>query len=126
MLLKQGRPLSLAEYAIYQPYFSHDVLARARIIDGYVPFWLRSSMCAVVLNHSIYFRPGYYQRNTLRGVELLGHELTHVEQFLQGMNILRYLWECRRGYVKNRYEMAAYAKGAMIRVDVARRGIFVA
>ena len=97
MLLKQGRPLSLAEYAIYQPYFSHDVLARARIIDGYVPFWLRSSMCAVVLNHSIYFRPGYYQRNTLRGVELLGHELTHVEQFLQGMNILRYLWECRRG-----------------------------
>ena len=66
------------------------------------------------------------RRNTLRGVELLGHELTHVEQFLQGMNILRYLWECRRGYVKNRYEMAAYAKGAMIRVDVARRGIFVA
>ncbi len=113
----------MRELAIYQPYYSSEVLKKARIVDGQTPFWLRPSMCAVVLNHKIYFRVGAYQPHTLRGLELLGHELTHVEQYCQGMTVLHYLWESRRGYVKNRYEVAAYAKGAMIKAEVARRGI---
>jgi hypothetical protein len=120
---KRGRKLSPAEWQIYQPYFSPEVLHYARIVDGHTPFWLRPSMCAVVLQQKIYFRAGYYQPSTLQGIALLGHELTHVEQFLQGMTIWHYLWECRHGYVKNRYEVAAYAKGAMISYDVAKRGI---
>lgn len=115
----QARALSVSEIAIYQPYFAPEVLKKARVVDGKTPFWLRRNMCAVVLNHTIYFRAGYYRPHTLRGVELLGHELTHVEQYLQGMTIWRYLLESRYGYVKNCYEVAAYAKGAMIRNAVA-------
>lgn len=120
---RDGRKLSPAEWWIYQPYFSPEVLHYARIIDGHTPFWLRPGMCAVVLQHNIYFRAGYYQPHTLQGITLLGHELTHVEQYLQGMTMLHYLWESRHGYVKNRYEVAAYAKGAMISNDVIQRGI---
>ncbi|PPD52469.1 MAG: hypothetical protein CTY12_06475 [Methylotenera sp.] len=120
---KRGRKLSPAEWQIYKPYFSPEVLHYTRIVDGHTPFWLWPSMCAVVLQQKIYFRAGYYQPSTLQGIALLGHELTHVEQFLQGMTIWHYLWECRHGYVKNRYEVAAYAKGAMISYDVAKRGI---
>lgn len=92
-------------------------LARARIIEGKVPFWLRQCMNAVVLGHRIYFRDGAYQPGTLRGIELLAHELTHVEQYCQGMNVLRYLWHSRRGYHSNRYEIEAYARAAAIRRD---------
>lgn len=116
------RPLNAAEKSIYSSYFSSQVLEAAHVVEGKTPFWLRPSMCAVVLRTTIYFRPGYYQPNTLRGLELLGHELTHVEQYLQGMRVWHYLWESRYGYVKNCYEVAAYAKGAMIRAELAQQG----
>lgn len=119
-----ARALTLQEQVIYQPYFSQEVLQKARIVDGKTPFWLRPSMCAVVLGCTIYFRAGHYEPHTLRGIELLGHELTHVEQCLQGMRVWHYVWESRYGYVKNRYEVAAYAKGAMIRNAVAGQPTF--
>lgn len=109
---------------IYAPFFAPEVLQQARIVDGKTPFWLHPSMCAVVLNCTIFFRAGYYQPHTLRGIELLGHELTHVEQYCQGMTIWQYVWESRCGYVKNRFEVAAYAKGAMIKTEVARQSLF--
>ena len=114
----------MSELAVYAPFFAPEVLHKARIIEGKTPFWLRPSMCAVVLNHTIYFRTGYYQPHTLRGIELLGHELTHIEQYCQGMTIWHYVWESRYGYVKNRYELDAYAKGAMIRNAVAGQPSF--
>jgi uncharacterized protein DUF4157 len=113
----EGRPLSLQERALLSPYFAQIVLNEARIVDGKVPFWLRRSMCAVVLGRTIYFRAGAYQPNTQRGAELLGHELTHVSQFLHGMNIFKYLWSCRYGYFKSFYEIEAYAKGKLIASD---------
>ncbi|MGB4813191.1 MAG: DUF4157 domain-containing protein [Methylophilaceae bacterium] len=119
----QARALSIQEVTIYTPFFAPEVLQKVRVVDGKPPFWLRPSMCAVVLNCTIYFRAGHYQPYTLRGVELLGHEITHVEQYLHGMTVWHYLWESRRGYVKNCYEVAAYAKGAMIKAEVARKGI---
>ncbi|MDI1310358.1 MAG: DUF4157 domain-containing protein [Methylotenera sp.] len=115
---EQGRPLSLAEFQLYKPYFKHETLIKARLIEGYTPFWLRKSMCAVVLGHRIYFRQHAYQCNTTRGVELLAHELTHVEQYLSGMNVFKYLWAARRGYRQNPYELEAYAKGAAVRAQM--------
>ena len=112
-----GRKLTQQELHIFKPYFAHIVLESARIIDGKVPFWLRRDMCAVVLGHRIYFRAGYYQPNTKLGVELLGHELTHVSQYLHGMTILKYCWSCRKGYYKSMYETEAYAKGKLIARD---------
>lgn len=111
---RQGRPLTAEEQQIFEPYFAKNVIEQARIIDGYVPFWLRKDMCAVVVNCRVYFRAGAYQPNTKCGVELLGHELTHVSQFLSGMNWLRYCWSCRKGYRKSVYEQEAYAKGCLI------------
>ena len=116
-----GRKLTQQEREIFKPYFAQIVLEKARIIDGSfggkVPFWLRRDMCAVVLGHRIYFRAGHYQPNTKRGAELLGHELTHVSQYLHGMTIFKYCWSCRKGYTKSAYEIEAYAKGRMIAKD---------
>jgi len=117
-MFEQGRSLTAQEREIFKPYFARIVIEQARIIDGSVggsiPFWLRRDMCAVVLGHRIYFRAGYYQSNTPQGAELLGHELTHVSQYLHGMTILKYLWSCRYGYYKSAYEIEAYAKGRLI------------
>lgn len=113
-MFKRGRQLSDAEHAIYQPYYQLHTLHAVRIIENTVPFWLRKNMCAVVLGHRIYFRPGAYQANTLAGIELLAHELTHVEQYLSGMTTLKYLWASRHGYWENPYEVEAYAKGAYV------------
>ena len=113
-IFDKGRPLTLQERSIFKPYFANIVLQRARIIDGCVPFWLRRDMCAVVLGDRIYFRQGVYQANTKRGAELLGHELTHVSQFLHGMTLWRYIWACRYGYRNSLYEQDAYAKGRLI------------
>ncbi len=113
-MLEQGRPLSTQEIQLYQPYFTQAVLNQARIIDGSVPFWLLKEMSAVVLGRRIYLRAGVYQPNTLRGISLLGHELTHVAQFCYGMTVMRYLWSCRNGYMHSPYEVQAYEMGARI------------
>jgi hypothetical protein len=110
----KGRPLTVQERTIFKPFFAKIVLERARIVDGKVPFWLRPSMCAVVLGECIYFRVGVYQPNTKHGIELLGHELTHISQFFHGMTLWRYIWSCRYGYRNSPYEQEAYAKGCFI------------
>jgi hypothetical protein len=113
----QARPLTTQEQRIFAPYFSREVIEQARIIDGKVPFWLRRDMCAVVLKFNIYFREGVYCPNTPAGVALLGHELTHVAQFISGLNWWRYLWSCRYGYQNSPYEIEAMAKGRLIAVN---------
>lgn len=113
-ILDSGRPLTVQERTIFKPFFVKIVLDQARIVDGHVPFWLRRGMCAVVLNERIFLRAGAYQANTKRGIELLGHELTHVSQYLHGMTLWRYIWSCRKGYRNSPYEQEAYAKGRMI------------
>jgi hypothetical protein len=116
--LQQWRPLSAAESQLYRPYFQSSTLQKVRIIEGHIPFWLHKNMCAVVLGCRIYFRENAYQFNTPQGTELLAHELTHVEQYLSGMTIFKYLWAARRGYRQNPYEVEAYAKGAMVRAQI--------
>lgn len=117
---QQGRPLSATERALFQSYFQPRTLDMARIIDGHVPFWLDKRMCAVVLGHQIYFRSGLYQPNenslinAPASLELLAHELTHVEQYLSGMTIFKYLWASRYGYRQNPYEIEAYDYGAYV------------
>jgi hypothetical protein len=123
-MFEQGRPLSTAEYQAYQPYFEPRTLYEVRIIEGRTPFWLRKSMCAVVLGRRIYFRGETYQFNTLQGIELLAHELTHVEQYLSGMTIFKYLWAGRHGYRQNPYEVEAYAKGSEVRAKIQQAQSF--
>ena len=116
-MAEAGRPLTLQERSIFKPYFAKIVLDQARIIDGRIPFWLRRDMCAVVLGNCVYLRAGAYNANSKQGIALLGHELTHVSQFLYGMTLWRYVWSCRNGYHKSPYEQEAYAKGCMIAIN---------
>ena len=112
-----GRPLTPIERAFCQPYFKAETLDKARIINGHVPFWLSKRMCAVVLGHKIYMRKGAYlsaPQPTAADLCLLAHELTHVEQYLSGMTIIKYVWASRHGYRQNPYELEAYAKGQYI------------
>jgi hypothetical protein len=112
------RPLTRDELRRYEPYFSADVLTQARVVDGKVPRWLRPDMCGVTLGSRIHFRAGAYDPRTADGIELLAHELVHVRQFLEGMTVGRYVWACRRGYRRNRFEVEAYAVAARIRAEV--------
>lgn len=114
------RSLTREERALFVSYFSEQTLTQARIIEGKVPIWLSKKMCAVVLGRNIYFRAGVYQPYHIASIELLAHELTHVEQFLSGMTILKYVWASRRGYLQNSYEIEAYAKSLAIRTALQR------
>jgi len=85
----------------------------AKYLFGYI------RVCVVLKCH-IYFRadidqPRAYQPDTERGIELLAHELTHVEQYLSGLTLFKYLWASRDGYRKNSYEIEAYSKAAYIK-----------
>lgn len=116
--MKLGRPLNTKEHSYFAPYFNAQTLEVAQIFEDAVPFWLRRKMCAVVLGTRIYFRPGVYNLNTLSGIELLAHELTHVEQYLLGMSVLKYCWASRAGYQKNPYEIEAYARAKAVRLAI--------
>ncbi len=123
-LNNSGRPLSALEKQRFQLYFPENLLNQVRVVEegvvqangylGKVPFWLFKHMHGVVLGRVIYFRKGAYQANTSAGIELLAHELTHVQQFFSGMTIAKYLWASRKGYRNNRYEKEAYAQAAKI------------
>ena len=119
---REARPLTAAERARYAPYFSGEVLAAARVVDGRVPFWLRPDMLGVTLGPRIYLRPGAYDPNSADGIALLGHELVHVRQYRDGMTLLGYVWASRRGYRRNAYECEAHALAARIRSELCRRG----
>ena len=111
------------ELSLLSPYFQSSTLNAARIIEESVPFWLRKNMCAVVLNNRVYLRikfdkPIIDSVSFATNIELLAHELTHVEQYLSGMTIFKYLWASRNGYWKNPYELEAYAKGAFVRAQI--------
>jgi len=108
------RSLTETEYDYLSPFFQRETLEVAQIVENEVPFWLRKQMCAVVIRQRIHFRQGAYQANTKTGITLLAHELTHVEQFLSGMTITKYLWASRGGYQNNPYEIEAYAKADRI------------
>jgi hypothetical protein len=74
-------------------------------------------MAGITLGNKIYFREGVYIAGTADGVEILGHELLHVQQFAGGMSIADYIWASRSGYQSNHYEVDAYAQGAKIRTN---------
>lgn len=112
------RPLTPLETLRYAPFFDRAVIERVRVVDGRVPFWLRPAMCGVTLGERVYLRRGAYRSDSAEGIELLGHELVHVEQFQRGMTVPAYLWACRCGYRANRYEREARQRAALIRREV--------
>lgn len=114
-LQKHARSLSAKEHSLLAPYFAEKTLTNVRVCENHAPFWLYRQMHGVALGCHVYFRPSVYLPNEPCGLALLAHELTHVEQYLSGMTILKYLWASRHGYHQNPYEIEAYAKGALVK-----------
>jgi hypothetical protein len=114
-IARHGRALTAEERSVLTDFFPTEVLDSARIIEGKVPWWLSKNMDGITLRNRIYFREGAYAPGTAAGAEILGHELTHVQQYAEGMTYAKYVWQSRKGYWKNPYEKAAFSKGAQIR-----------
>lgn len=115
-----GRTLTCDEHSFFANYFPSEILDSIIVYVGKVPWWLRKDMAGVTLRNKIYLRAHAYVPNTASGMALLGHEITHVQQFFEGMNYRKYLWSCRKGYCHSPYEIEAYATGAAIRNDFVR------
>lgn len=113
--LKRGRRLNLTETAALAPYFCVELLNSVILHEGRVPWWLLRRFAAVTLRTHIYTRAGAYQPDTVDGLELLAHEITHVQQFANGMTYLKYLWSSIRGYANSVYEREACSNAANIR-----------
>ena len=114
---KSGRPLTTDERKNYSEHFSKEVLDSAKIYDGKVPWYLKKKFRAITRGGKIFLREGAYKPGTAEGVELLGHEVVHVKQYLEGMSTLDYLWHSRKGYYNNPYEIEAYRLDNIIRAD---------
>ena len=112
------QPLSAIDRQRYSPYFEPALLDSVRIFEGQVPFWLRPDMCGVTLGPRIYFRAGACDRRSPGGIELMAHELAHVQQFSRGMTLRSCLWASRRGYWRNPFEVEARAIGERVRAEV--------
>jgi RHS repeat-associated protein len=114
----EGRPLTKCEKSLLKPYIPQIDLDNAQLTDGSVPWWLLSDKGGVTVYNNIYFRPGQYAPGTSAGTAALGHELTHVKQFRQGMTIPGYFWSAKGGYNNSPYEIEAYRVQNQIRRDL--------
>jgi hypothetical protein len=114
------RPLTLAEATALEAYISRVDLRRAILHVDHVPWYLPRRFVGIARGRHVYFRPGVYREGTVEGLALLGHELTHVGQYRNGMTALTYLCSVVFGYRNSRYERAAYAVQARILEDLSR------
>jgi hypothetical protein len=76
-----GRPLPSTVLAKMEAAFRQDFSA-VRVHEG--PQAARIGALAFTLGNDIYFAPGRFDPNSIRGQQLIGHELAHVVQQRQG------------------------------------------
>jgi hypothetical protein len=115
------RSLTAKEIRSLKPYIPQEDLRSAINHTARVPWYLPRRFGAVVRGNHIYFRPGTYAEDSPAGIALLGHELTHVGQYRNGMTAVSYLCSALRGYMNSRFEKAAYAVQARILRDLENR-----
>lgn len=102
------RPLTESEKRYLAPYIPSTSLNTADLRVGepmpwYAPKWAT----AITRGNRIYFSNPHQAFNTPEDLGLLGHELVHVGQYANGMNVADYLWSVRRDYYDSKYEIAA-------------------
>lgn len=112
------RRLNAHEMSLLIPYIARVDLESAVLHTDGVPWYLPNQFCAIVRGNRVYFRPGAYEQNSAAGLALLGHELTHVTQYRNGMTAAGYLCSLVFGYMNSRYEKEAYAVQAQILEDL--------
>jgi len=112
------RPLTDCEKDNLSPYIPKIDLDNADLHDGEVPWYLFEDYEGITRGNDIYFRPGVYDPSTPSWISLLGHELIHVGQYREGMNLITYIWSSRNGYFKVKYEVEAYKAQRQIARDL--------
>lgn len=105
-----ARALSDRERAALAIYIPEQDLARARLYDGRVPWYLPGRFTAITRGSRVYFRPGACRTDTAQGLALLAHELVHVGQYRLGATWLTFLLSyLRHGYWSSPLEKEARA-----------------
>jgi Domain of unknown function (DUF4157) len=86
--------------ALLAPLFPGFDVARIRVYEG-IPFYVLGKPIGYADRYRIYFAPGAYRVDTIEGVALLAHEITHCRQYRAlgtwGFRA-RYIW----AYCRNR------------------------
>lgn len=80
-LIGPGKPLEPGILAHMENFFNAD-FSRVRVHEG--PAAQAMGALAFTLGETLYFTPGLYDTSTREGIQLLGHELTHVVQQRDG------------------------------------------
>lgn len=73
-------PLPAHVQEILAPYFPTFDLAQIRIHEG-IPWYVTMDATAYTDGNNIFFKPGAFDPDSLEGIALIGHEVTHSVQF---------------------------------------------
>lgn len=93
--LSKGRPLPDHVKKILAPYFPTFDLAQIRIFEG-IPFYVTMDATAYTDGNHIFFKPGAFDPDSIEGIALIGHEVTHSVQFQTCGK-----WRFRASYLRN-------------------------
>ncbi len=109
---KKSEAASLPEHVkkILAPYFPDFDLDQIRIFHG-IPFYVTMDAAAFTDGNNIFFKPGFFDPDSIAGIALIGHEVTHSVQFQsQGKWKFRasYLGKWGRMYKEHRSLNLAY------------------
>lgn len=89
---------------LLKPFFPRLNLRRVRVDDlSEYSQWLvnQAGADAITIGTTIYVRKGEYDPNTVGGLVLLGHELTHVQQY-QDRGRIGFFWRYGTDYLRGR------------------------
>lgn len=80
---------------ILAPYFPNFDLEQIRVYEG-IPFYVTMDASAFTNGNNLFFKPGAYDPDSVEGIALIGHEVTHSVQFQRHGK-----WRFRASYVTN-------------------------
>jgi Domain of unknown function (DUF4157) len=121
--------------ALLAPYFPELDLEDIRIRES-IPWYVPMNAAAYTNRNHIYFAPGCYDTDSLAGIAMIAHELTHCAQY-KNHGVLRFrvlyisswlaeLWGQRsfdQAYSRNRFEVAARELEERVCADLSNRRI---
>jgi hypothetical protein len=91
----QGAPLPDHVKEILAPYFPDFDLEQIRVFEG-IPFYVTMDATAYTDGNNIFFKPGAFDPDSIEGIALIGHEVTHSVQFERHGK-----WRFRTRYLTN-------------------------
>ena len=91
----KAQPLPDHVKAILAPYFPAFELGQIRVFEG-IPFYVTMEATAYTDGNHIFFKLGAFDPDSIAGIALIGHEVTHSVQFQKHGK-----WRFRASYLTN-------------------------